>query len=82
MHDGIHVEKAGIPSATICTEPFRRTATAMAAMWGARDYPVIYTEHPLGGLPRDAVRTRAEGLLEEVVSVLTGVDASQLSAAQ
>ena len=54
----------------------------MAAMWGAREYPVIYTEHPLGGLPRDAVRNRAEGLLQEVVSVLTGVDASQLSAAQ
>jgi len=79
VHDGIHVEKAGIPSATICTEPFERTAKAMASMWGAADYPTIFTEHPLGGLDRAAVRRRAEGLLDEVVAVLTGVDASQLS---
>ncbi len=79
MHDGIHVEKAGIPSATICTEPFERTAKAMATMWGAPDYPVIYTTHPIGGLPRDAVRRRAEELVDQVVAVLTGVDAAHLS---
>ena len=80
MHDGIHLEKAGIPSATICTDPFERTAKAMASMWGAADYPVIYTRHPLGGLDRDGVRHRAEGLVDQVVAVLTGVEASQLAA--
>ena len=49
-------------------------------MWGAPDYPVIYTSHPLGGLPREAVRRRAEGLLDQVVAVLTGVEVSQLAA--
>jgi len=80
VHDGIHLEKAGIPSATICTDPFKITATAMANMWGAPNYPVIYTSHPVGGLPRDAIRRRAEGLLDQVVATLTGVEASQLAA--
>ena len=80
MHDGIHVEKAGIPSATICTDPFETTARAMASMWGAPDYPTIYTSHPVGGLDRAAVRRRAEELLDQVVAVLTGVEASQLAA--
>ena len=79
MHDGIHLERAGIPSATICTDRFEVTARAMAGMWGAAEYPTIYTAHPLGGLDREAIRRRAEGLLDEVVSVLTGVEASQLA---
>jgi hypothetical protein len=80
VHDGIHVEKAGIPSATICTDPFKVTATAMARMWGAAEYPVIYTSHPVGGLSREAIGRRAEELLDQVVAVLTGVEASHLAA--
>ena len=48
-------------------------------MWGAAEYPTIYTAHPVGGLDREAIRRRAEELLDEVVSVLTGVEASQLA---
>ena len=79
MHDGIHLEKAGIPSATICTDRFEVTAKGMASMWGAPDYPTIYTRHPLGGLDRDVVKQRAAEMLDEVLAVLTGVEVSQLS---
>ena len=72
MHDGIHVEKAGIPSATICTDRFIHTANAMARMWGAPDYPTIFTEHPIENLNRDQLRQRAEALAATVVSTLTG----------
>ena len=71
MHDGIHVEAAGIPSATICTDRFVLTAGAMAKMWGAPDYPTIFTEHPIENLTREELRQRAEGLASRVVSVLT-----------
>ena len=80
MHDGIHVEKAGIPSATICTDPFEVTARAMAGMWGAADYPVIYTPHPIGNLDREGVRRRAEELVDQVVAIIAGVEASQAAA--
>ena len=79
MHEGIHLEKAGIPSATICTDRFEATAKGMASMWGAPDYPVIYTRHPLWKVDREAVRQRAGELLDEVLAVLTGVEVSQLS---
>ena len=80
MHDGIHLEKAGIPSATICTDRFEVTARAMASMWGAPGYPVVYTPHPLGGLDRASVRQRATELLDQVVSVVTGMEVAHPSA--
>ena len=72
MHDGIHTEKAGIPSATICTDRFTHTAQAMAKMWGAPDYPTLYTPHPIENLNREQLRARAESLAAEVAAVLTG----------
>ena len=71
MHDGVHVEKAGIPTATICTDAFVETSRSMAAMWGAPNYPVIFTEHPIGSLTAAQLRERAKTLVEQVVSVLT-----------
>ena len=72
MHDGIHVEKAGLPSATICTDRFTHTAAAMAKMWGAADYPTLFTQHPIENLNQEQLRQRAEELAAEVVAVLTG----------
>ncbi|GIS93415.1 MAG: hypothetical protein VX895_02850 [Chloroflexota bacterium] len=72
MHDGIHVENAGIPSATICTDRFVPTAQGMARMWGAPDYPTIFTPHPIENMDRPALKARAEELAPMVVRVLTG----------
>ena len=66
------MEKAGLPSATICTDRFIPTAKGMARMWGAADYPTIFTEHPIENLDRNQLRQRAEGLATEVVTILTG----------
>ncbi len=66
------MEKAGLPSATICTDRFTHTAAAMAKMWGAADYPTIFTEHPIENLSREQLRQRAEGLASQVVATLTG----------
>ena len=76
MHDGIHVEKAGVPSVTICTDSFVRTATSMAAMWGTPDYPTIFTKHPTAALDKSQLRARAEEMLPKIVSILTGVEAT------
>ena len=66
------MENAGIPSATICTDRFVPTAQKMAKMWGAPDYPTIFTQHPIENLSREALRARAEELAPMVVRVLTG----------
>ena len=68
------MENAGIPSATICTDRFVPTAEGMAKMWGAPDYPTIFTQHPIENLSREALRARAEELAPMVVRVLTGED--------
>jgi len=72
------VEKAGIPAAVICTDRFRTTGQAMAKMWGAPEFPTIYTTHPVGTLDRLALKKRAEELVEPVLAVLTGVDVKVL----
>ena len=77
MHDGIHVEKAGIPSVTICTDLFIQTSRGMAKMWGSPDYPTIFTKHPTAPLNKEQLRARAEEMLGQIVSILTGVETSE-----
>ena len=72
MHDGIHAEKAGTPSVTICTDIFEITARSMAEMWGAPTYPVVLTEHPIAELTREQLRARAEDMLPEMETILLG----------
>jgi hypothetical protein len=73
VHDGIHLENAGKPSATICTDIFEHTAKAMSEMWGAKDYPIIYTKHPIASLTREQLRQRAEEMMPQTISILTGL---------
>ena len=74
MHDGIHVEKAGTPSVTVCTDIFIESSRAIARTWGAPDYPLIFTKHPIARLTREQLRERAEEMFEQVVSILTGAE--------
>ena len=78
MHDGIHIEKAGVPAAVICTDKFQATAMAMAEVWGAARFPMVFTEHPIGTLDRSAIKARAVELLAPVVAVLTGIQSTTL----
>ena len=66
------MENAGIPSVTICTDRFIPTAEGMAKMWGAAEYPTIFTKHPIENLSREQLRSRAEELAPQVVRVLVG----------
>ena len=68
MHDGIHLDRAGIPAATICTDHF--VATGQATVWGVPDYPVIYMPHPLSTLADAEIQAAAQRLAEQVVRVL------------
>ena len=63
----------------VCTDRFKVTGEAMAKMWGAPEFPILYTAHPVGGLDRDRIRARAEELIDQVIAVLIGVEVSQVS---
>ncbi|MQA09861.1 MAG: hypothetical protein GEU98_15180 [Pseudonocardiaceae bacterium] len=70
--DGVLFEQRGIPAAVICSDAFRVTADAMAQMRGASGYHYVTTPHPVAILNPDEVRKRANEVLPEVVSILTG----------
>ncbi len=70
MHDGIHLDRAGIPAATICTDHFVATAQATAAVWGVPDYPVIYMPHPLSTSTDDEIQAEAQRIAAQAVRVL------------
>ncbi len=70
MHDGIHLDRAGIPAATICTDHFINTAQATASVWGVSEYPVMYMPHPLSALSDEEIQAQARDLVEQTVRVL------------
>jgi hypothetical protein len=70
VHDGIHLDRAGIPAATICTDHFVATAQATATVWGVPDYPVIYLPHPLSTRTDAEIQAGAQRLADQVVGVL------------
>ncbi len=69
--DGIVFERAGVPTAVICSDAFVVTADAMAELRGAPGYHYIRTAHPVAVLTTEQVRQRAKQLLPEVVALLT-----------
>ena len=70
MHDGIHMDRAGIPAAPICTDPFVATGQATATVWGVPNYPVIYMPHPLSTCPDAELQEQACRVAEQVVQIL------------
>jgi hypothetical protein len=69
--DGILLEKAGLPSVSIVTEPFRLTGQEMARSWGVPDYRFIAMDHPIANLKEDELDTQADKQLEAIVRMLT-----------
>ncbi len=72
MHDGIHLEQAGVPAVTICTDIFTETARATARTWGAADLPILYTPHPIDDLSPEQLEERAATMLDDLVAIVTG----------
>jgi hypothetical protein len=70
VHDGIHLDRTGLPAATICTDHFVATSQATATVWGVPDYPVIYMPHPLSTLTDAALQAQAQRLVAPAVRVL------------
>ncbi len=70
MHDAITIEKAGVPAALICSEPFIRTAMSIARIQGIPDYPFAVVTHPVATLEPEAVMDRARQALPRVLEIL------------
>ena len=60
MHDGIELEKAGIPSVAIVTDAFKAGIDALKEMRGMPNYSPAFVPHPIGPLSDDELRERAK----------------------
>jgi len=71
MHDAMTLERRGIPTVVICTNPFLNSAHVHARTFGRTGFRPVGIPHPLGGLQPQVVNERAESILEEIIIALT-----------
>ena len=70
MLDGIVLEKAGVPSASIVTDVFELTGRAMAEQWGQPHYRFLAMPHPIANLTEVELDRRAREIVPEIVKLL------------
>ena len=71
MLDGILLEKAGVPTVSIVTEPFRVTGEEMANTWGVPEYRFLDMPHPIANLTDEALDEQVDKIMDSVVGLLT-----------
>lgn len=69
LADGILLERAGTPAASICTEAFALTASAMAQAQGFPGYRYVQTAHPVASLDRGELSQRAREIVPQVLQI-------------
>lgn len=77
FQDSVTIEKAGIPTVTVTTDCFVAAGQAVAQNLGMAHLPVVEIPHPIYNRSKTDLETLAEQTFEELVSVLTGADASE-----
>jgi hypothetical protein len=70
LHDGITLERQGIPAATIITTVFANTARAYTRLMGIPGFPYLMCPHPITNVGPDALRERANNLVPDVRNLL------------
>jgi hypothetical protein len=71
VHDVVRLERRGIPTAAVGTEPFLDEALEQAGALGMPDYRMVLIPHPVQLLSDDEVHARADEAFERVVARLT-----------
>ena len=72
----MELERRGIPTVTICTHLFVTLGNVERRSLGMPELHLAIPQHPLGGLRAEAVKEKADALLEQVVAGLTGAPGS------
>jgi hypothetical protein len=72
LHDGIELDRRGVPAAVICTEEFVASSKAQAAICGNPLYEFAVVAHPIGSLTLTELQARAAVALPQVIAILTG----------
>ncbi len=67
----VRLERLGIPTAAVATEPFGDEALEQAAVLGMPDYRMVYVPHPVQLLTTAQLRTYADNAFDQIVAHLT-----------
>jgi hypothetical protein len=67
----VRLEKLGIATAAVATEPFADEALEQARILGMPDYRMVFVPHPVQLLTADQLRGYAEEAFAEIVGRLT-----------
>jgi hypothetical protein len=67
----VELERRGIPTAAVATEPFVDEALEQARVLGMPDYRMVYVPHPVQLLSLEELRAYADWAFEEIVARLT-----------
>ena len=70
MHDGITLERQGIPTATIITSVFVNTAEAYTRLMGVPGFPYLVCPHPITNVGATGLDERARELAPQVLKLL------------
>jgi hypothetical protein len=67
----VQLERLGIATAAVATEPFRDEALEQARVLGMPDYRLVFVPHPVQLLTLDELHAFADHAFEEIVARLT-----------
>ncbi|GGH40931.1 UGSC family (seleno)protein [Microbacterium album] len=68
--DGILLERAGKPAASICTDSFSPSGNAMAEVQGFPGYDFATIAHPVASLDVEQIRSRVQEALPQILRIL------------
>jgi hypothetical protein len=67
----VKLEERGIPTVTICTEPFEVMATLQSSALKMDGLPLAIIPHPLAGRDDQWIASAAADIMDDVVAGLT-----------
>ena len=71
VHDLVRLEKRGLPTAGVGTQPFVDEALEQARVLGMPDLRMVLIEHPVQLLDRSELQRLADASFERIVERLT-----------
>jgi len=71
IRDAIEFEKRGVPVTAIITDEFLGLGREEAQDMGMPDLAMVTVPHPVAGVTREEVARKADGILDEVIEVIT-----------
>jgi hypothetical protein len=67
----VELERHGLPTAAVATEPFVDEALEQARLLGMPDYRLVYVPHPVQLLSAEELCAYADRAFDEIVARLT-----------